>query len=168
MAFIVEMSWGKSNELIIEGFNDDGDLVPAYTIPSDKFDPEWRFYSCSSFAWNYLIKLGKAYGWEQLGSKPAAGYEEEEDNNADYAPNSYFHKMVEGEDAKNWATALKKALKALKAGELKIEDKQNSVLIRDDMTKDEYESANSPVGKKMIREFINFLSKGPFRYIWDD
>lgn len=172
MAFIVEMLWGKPNSITVMGFNEDRELVPKYTIPSDTFDPERREFSCHGDVWDDLIKFGKAYGWEPMGTRPSPNSEEYWEKNGgyeeNYKPDDGFTKMVTGEDALNWARALEKVLGGLENGTLKPEEKHMPVLIREGMTKEEYDLANCPFGEKLLRDFITFLRKGPFMFAWDD
>ena len=70
-------------------------------------------------------------------------------------------------DAIGLSRGLTAAFIAIKAGDIAPLQAQSQVLIRDGMTKEEFESVNLNANDS-LRDFTEFTSKGGFVFAWDD
>ena len=140
-------------------------------------DPEWRAFNVSGALWERVLDLGKAFGWEPHGTIPRLsdemGWVEYPESlrrfDPDYEPGEWrFSKQVVAKDAAALADALDKALEALRAHSLMLFPQHHPVLLRDDMTEDEFLQANSDLSEKILADFIAFLRAGEFTFAWDD
>jgi len=164
MAFVVEMYNSSSGKQYVGYLNDDGDL--AYRLVSDKgASPDYRYFSCSMWVWNDTISLAKKLGWEQMGSIRTVDNKKEI---SDYEPFSYESKLFQKNDASNLADVLEIAIKLLQDGKTEEFQKQNPVLLKSGMTEEDFKSQNRNLTPDFLRDFIAFLRKGEFSFLFDD
>ena len=78
-----------------------------------------------------------------------------------------YCKRVTDTDAAALSQALLAAYKAISDGCFAPLQAQNQVLIRDGMTKEEFESVNLS-SNDSLRDFAEFSSKDGFVFAWDD
>ena len=78
-----------------------------------------------------------------------------------------YCKRVTDTDAVALSRALTATFIAIKAGDIAPLQAQSQVLIRDGMTKEEFESINLNANDS-LRDFAEFTSKGGFVFAWDD
>src|SRR6476620_2118619 len=115
-----------------------------------------RFFCCHGNVWPELLELGRRYGWKPLGTLPDPDFWREKDT--DKFVGTYDcdedGKLLTDQDSKGLADALDRALGEMQDGGLKPIERPRSVLIRDDMTRTEYERANSGIDPRFLEQFI--------------
>ncbi len=131
-------------------------------------------FTCSAFTWEELLKPGEEHGWKSLGTVPPDKRGEEDWANAGGFENNYkseewlYAKQILAEDAERLAVALAKALEQIEAGTFAVESFKHPTLIREDMTAEEYASANRGISSEFLKDFIAYLRQGSFVFAWDD
>ena len=124
-------------------------------------------------SWRKLLEVAEKFGWTPEGTVVDM---DSAKRNPDYIgqfqptykvePWGYC-KRVTDTDAMALSRALKEAFIAIKAGDIPTLQAQSQVLIRDGMTREEFESINlSP--NDSLRDFTKFTSNGGFVFAWDD
>jgi hypothetical protein len=123
-------------------------------------------FSCSLSAWDLLVELGKAFGWQPLGttyvpaalSKPAVSPARH-----NYQPGeAQDRKQVERDDAVNWAAALAAAKRSPHLGDM-IGSRPRVAVLHPDALAEKVTSANAPFDVVMD-EFIEYAFGGPFLF----
>jgi len=123
--------------------------------------------------WRKLLEVAEKFGWTPEGTVID---EDSAKRNHDYIAHfqpTYkvepwgYCKRVSDTDAIGLSRALTAAFMAIKAGDIAPLQAQNQVLIRDGMTKDEFESVNLSSNDSLL-DFAEFTSKGGFVFAWDD
>jgi hypothetical protein len=142
MAFIVEMAGGRPDT------------------------PQFRHFSCGAAAWDQVLEVARHQGWQPLGTSPdpvwKAQWERYGRFSGDYRCDEYG-KVISTDDAAALANALERAIvKPLPAA------RRGPVLIREGMTAEQFQSANTQFGTGFLKEFIAFLRNGEFSFFWDD
>lgn len=165
MAFRVEMYNGSSGKEYVGYQNDDGDL--AYRLVSDKgASSDYRYFSCSMWVWDDVIDFAKKLGWEPKGTIQTV------DKNtkvaSDYEPLCYESKLFQKDDASSFADVLEIAIKLLQDAKIEEFQKQNPILLKSDMTEEDFKSANRNLTPDFLFDFILFLRKGEFSFGYDD
>jgi len=131
-------------------------------------------FTCSGFTWEEVLKLGEENGWKPMGTVPPDKRGEEDWAKAGGFENTYkpeewlYAKRALAEDAEGLANVLGKALEQVQTGTLAVEAAKQPTLIREDMTAEEYMSANRGISSEFLKDFIGFLRKGTFVFAWDD
>jgi len=170
MAFIVEMFNGKSNTTVFMGMDADGEEYVSEVIKEGEPDPDYRAFSCSSHNWENTLKLGRKMGWLATGSVLEKTIDSPQPVMSDYEPSSWGdddYKVFLAKDAAALANALEKAIGVMKLG--KIESgKHRPALIVPGMNEKEYKNINRDISKDFLSDFIKFLRKGKFKFVWDD
>lgn len=132
--------------------------------------PDFRFYSCHADVWPRLLALGQAYGWKPAGTAldPIwANYPRAKNFTPDYECEDYG-KDVSERDSSALAAALERALRDIRAGGVAPLNPRKPALLRDDMTAEDVELANSDLTPEFLEGFIEFARKGRFGISWDD
>src|SRR5262245_43415195 len=174
MVFIVDMFWGRPNEITIYDYDEDGELIPKEVIKSpNPPDPERRFFSCHWSTWRQALELGRAHGWNPSGTAPAESsadrWKQSANFSGDYDPTDILYsKTVLKEDAARWADALEVALDRVRKREIEPDPEPQPVVIVEGMTETEFERANTGITERFLTDFIAFLRKGQFNFCWDD
>jgi hypothetical protein len=183
MVCIIEMAWaGRGypwHETILHPSEDGTDpiRVTLHSYPGR----DTRFYQLRDNAWEDFFELGLRHSWRPEGAYriPEGAYKRNPIREFVHLPgisliDSYrpwdwgSPTLITGADAYAWAEALELALWKLKHGILNYEFKTGPILLGESMTPDDYIQANRPTNQKLLRDFIDFLRKGPFLYAWDD
>jgi hypothetical protein len=165
--YIVEMFNGKSNKLEIMGLDSEGELYVEKVVEDGPPTPDYRSFRCSGFNWPKILELGRQNGWVPAGSVFEKTISNPVPARSDYEPPSWGDdlKIFTAEDASNLADALAKAL-AKRAGS--NADKPffgGPVLLVHGMTETEFNELND---QERLTQFIDFLRKGQFNFVWDD
>jgi hypothetical protein len=125
----------------------------------------WHF-NCSKWTWDQTLQLARENGWEPVGTTPDPVWKKLWDDYGNF-PGDYEcdegGKVVCAKDAAALADALERA-----SQQPLPEPKRGPVLIRENMTANQYRQANQPLGVESLSEFINFLRHGEFSFFWDD
>jgi hypothetical protein len=138
---------------------------------------EASYFRFSIREWPVCLKLAKAFGWEPLGTiDPLNHTSPELWSGNDYTSNAW--QLVTMEDAKQMASALRRAIKATEVDDPDPSSEQRAVLgqiadghgilvFRDfgDFERSVYAalSGSGSVSLSRLREFIEFCEAGPFR-----
>ena len=121
----------------------------------------------SKWEWNKLIEIGKNNGWKQMGTiKPAK--DEFTSFKPDYEPDYPFYKIISTDDAHNWGNSLLKFyqnLTDLPENGVAIELKAPILISQ---KKDSIDVKKRGITKQTIKEYIQFLKIGEFKFWWDD
>jgi hypothetical protein len=135
--------------------------------------PGFTTFDLQVKTWRKLLEVAEKFGWTPEGTFVD---EDSAKRNPDYIgqfqptykvePWGYC-KRVTDTDAIGLSRALTAAFIAIKAGDIAPLTAQNQVLIRDGMTKEEFESVNLS-SNDSLRDFAEFTSKGGFVFAWDD
>jgi hypothetical protein len=123
--------------------------------------------------WRKLLEAAEKFGWTPEGTvvdKDSA--KRNHDYIAHFQPTYKvepwgYCKRVTDTDAVALSRALTATFIAIKAGDIAPLQAQSQVLIRDGMTKEEFESVNLNANDS-LRDFAEFTSKGGFIFAWDD
>ena len=123
--------------------------------------------------WRKLLEVAEKFGWTPEGTvvdKDSA--KRNHDYIAHFQPTYKaepwgYCKRVTDTDAIGLSRALTAAFIAIKAGDIAPLQAQSQVLIREGMTKEEFESVNLS-SNDSLRDFAEFTSKGGFVFAWDD
>ena len=123
--------------------------------------------------WRKLLEVAEKLGWTPEGTvidKDSA--KRNPDYIAHFQPTYKvepwgYCKRVTDTDAVALSRALTATFIAIKAGDIAPLQAQSQVLIRDGMTKEEFESVNLNANDS-LRDFAEFTSKGGFIFAWDD
>jgi hypothetical protein len=154
MAFIVEM------------FN----YTTGFKSKKGEPDPGYREFSCSSHNWENTLKLGRKMGWLATGSVLEKTIDTPNPVISDYEPSSWGdddYKVFLAKDAAALADALEKAVTVMKLGKIKS-GKHGPALIVSGMNEKEYKNINRDISTDFLSDFIVFLRKGKFKFVWDD
>ena len=135
--------------------------------------PGFTSFDLQVKTWRKLLEVAQKFGWTPKGTVLD---EDSAKRNPDYIgrfqptykvePWGYC-KRVTDTDAMALSRALKEAFIAIKTGDIPPLQAQSQVLIRDGMTKEEFESVNLNANES-LRDFVEFTSKGGFVFAWDD
>jgi hypothetical protein len=159
------MFWGRPHEIIILGDDGQGEMVPIGTRPTGHPpDPERRALFMHQQAWRVFQALAREYGWEPAGTVRCEGWTGEQADEPSYEPHSWRCKRVTRADAAAWARALERALPVLASDETE----STPVTIVPSLGVDGQRQARRGVSQPLAREFIAFLRRGPFSFLWDD
>ena len=162
---VVEMFWGRPHEIIELGDDGSGELVPVAVRPTGHPpDPERRTFLLHDQPWRVFQALAREHGWQPAGTGPCDGWTGEQATDTDYTPHSWRCKQVTGADAAAWATALERAVPMLT--QLEIDAKP--VTIVPALGVEGMRQALRGPSQPLAREFITFLRRGPFKFLWDD
>ena len=135
--------------------------------------PEPRFYSCHRDTWKQLLTLAENFGWEPSGSVSANDIDRLTVDYDKYCKPTYdpdewaYCKAVSKEDAKNIAVALLRADDAIKSGKVTILPKAKSIIFKNSLSEEEFQSINSSIGQQIL-QFGLFASQGGFLFALDD
>jgi hypothetical protein len=171
MALIVEMWWGRPHEIVVQDVDEHGELYVREVIPNGPPDPERRTFSCHADNWKHAQALAKQFGWQPKGpllhpwrAKDAAPVRQET-----YEPDGWIRGLheVEADDARAWGAALTACAAAVEEGRFELPEVHSVVLIRDDMTANEFREANRGLTVQFLRAFAGFMAKGAFKFGWD-
>lgn len=171
MAFIVEMFNGKPDRLEIMELDSNGELYLDRVIPDGPPNPDFRKFSCSGQNWEKALELGQKMGWTPMGSVLEKTIDTSQPIMSDYKPSSWGeddYKIFSEKDAAAFADALQKAVELMEEFQLKEYGKDSSILIVEGMNKDEYSQINRNLSQDFLNDFISFLRKGKFKFVWDD
>ena len=135
--------------------------------------PGFTTFDLQVKTWRKLLEIAEKFGWTPEGTVID---EFSAKRNSDYIAHfqpTYkvelwgYCKRVTDTVAIGLSRALTAAFIAIKAGDIPPLQAQNQVLIRDGMTKEEFESVNLS-SNDSLRDFAEFTSKGGFVFAWDD
>jgi hypothetical protein len=171
MAYIVILINGKPNTIEIMGLGEDGELFIEKTIQDGSLDPEFRKFLCSGFNWKEVLDLGQKMGWNPHGSMFERTLNNKTPEISNYEPSSWGdndYKVFTAEDASKLADSLEKALVLRDIIQNGNDHQRNTILLTSAMTESEYKHINRNLSKEFLEEFIQFLRKGKFKFIWDD
>ncbi len=191
---IVAMCWGRPSEIVVYDLDDNGELVPARTIKNGEPDPERRWFTCRIEVWRTLQDVAKEHGWVPEGTSLSPKAERWDTVNAElanrgilssasaaarhsrlqrakldvgYEPEEWaYAKLVSHADAAAMADALDRSL-----AEATWDEEERRIVgptyIREVMTREEFIAANRAPSAPLVREFVAFLRRGPFKFAWD-
>ena len=171
MAFIVMMFNGKRNTLEIMGLDSDGELYVERVITTGEPDPEYRRFSCSGSTWEKVLELGRKMEWKPTGSVLEKTIDSPNPTIGDYKPSSWGdddYKIFIAKDSSALADALDRALYLMKEFQLKEYGKESPTYIVQGMNEQEHKQINQNLSKEFLSDFISFLRKGKFKFVWDD
>ena len=171
MAYIVEMFNGKSNRMEIMGLNKEGDLYVEEVIIEGEPTPDFREFSCSGDNWNKSLDLGRKMGWIPTGSVFEKTLDFPEPENSDYEPSSWGDadlKVFTDVDASALADALYKAIELMKEFQLKEYGTDSTIILTSTMNENQYNHINQNMTEKFLNDFVIFLRKGKFIFVWED
>lgn len=171
MAYIVEMFNGRSNRMEIMGLNEDKDLYVEKVIIEGEPTPDFREFSCSRDNWNKALELGRKMGWIPTGSVFEKTLDMPEPELSDYEPSSWGDddlKIFSDKDAAALANALYKAIELMEDFQLKEYGNDSTIILTSTMNENEYKHLNRNLTKEFLFDFVTFLRKGKFNFVWDD
>ena len=135
--------------------------------------PGFTTFDLQVKTWRKLLEVAEKFGWtpegtviDEFSAKRNSDYIAHFQPTYKVEPWGYC-KRVTDTDAIGLSRALTAAFIAIKAGDIPPLQAQNQVLIRDGMTKEEFESVNLS-SNDSLRDFAEFTSKGGFVFAWDD
>ena len=148
-------------------------VVLRWGIPNDK---ERRRFTCGRDIWDALQVLGKEYGWTPKGTQlPTDPFEAErwiKNSSAyegEYKPDDpEYPKQISAEDANNWANALNLAMPEIEVVGGSPAKSFVANVISDNVSDEEWVKNCRGVSPEIIKEFIDFLRKGPFLFSYYD
>lgn len=159
MALIVEMIHGCLNGFQV---NRHGNLTKSN---------DYAFFSCGYSKWKRVLVIGEQFGWRPMGSVINNTLSTNNAVKSDYSPSSWneneVYKVFLSEDA----LALSDALQAFFDYDNKtIEDLKvrGATIITEDMNEEQYQLVNGDIEVSFLEDFISFLRKGDFIFVWDD
>lgn len=123
-------------------------------------------FSCSSGAWELLLKLGNAFGWKSSGTRyvpddPAATPEQPPPH--DYQPGDQpDSKWIAAADALEWAKALSEARSSPHLTTM-IGERPRAAVLRGTATTEQLRSVNAPF-RITMDEFIVYAFGGEFAF----
>jgi len=171
MAYIVILINGRPNTIEIMGLGEDGELFIEKTIQDGSPDPEFRKFLCSGFNWKEILDLGQKMGWNPYGSVFEKTLNSINPEISNYEPSTWGdndYKVITAEDALNLADSLEKALDTRDVIQNGNEHQPNTILLTSTMSESDYKHINRNLSTEFLEEFIQFLRKGKFKFIWDD
>jgi hypothetical protein len=171
MVLIVEMFNGRPNIMKIMGPNEEGELVVKELITEGPPDPEYRKFSCSGFNWKKVLELGEKMGWKPSGSVLEKTLDSINPIVSDYKPSSWGdddYKIFTALDASNLADSLERLLTLMEDLSIKEVNRKEPFLITSTMTQAQHKNINRDINKEFLKDFILFLRKGKFKFVWDD
>lgn len=123
-------------------------------------------FSLSAEAWELLIDIGQAFGWQPQGTLYARKPSAKELGTAalhDYRPGNHRdRKRISAEDAKAWATALDKAQQSPHLENL-LGSRTGAVVLDESATDEQKRSVNAPFEVTM-KEFVEYAYGGAFSF----
>lgn len=171
MAYIVILINGRPDKIEIMGLGGDGELYLEKVVEDGPHDPEYRKFLCSGFNWQKVLDLGKKMGWQPHGSIFERTLNSGSEKISDYEPSSWGdsdYKIFSAEDASNLADNLEKAIEFTELSVNGNASSRNTILFTPRMTANDFKYINQNLSKEFLEEFIPFLRKGKFKFIWDD
>lgn len=171
---IVDFVWacGTMEAAYVFSRNSDGSEV------FEKFphDGECRFTKMQRHTLMDFVQLGLTFGWQPRGAaiedKENDRYRwlyPDEDVVSSYDPIKYCEfKLVGGEDAAAWGEALERAAAAIESGSYEFSPTQGERTFSESMTPGQFFKVNQPANTAHMRDFAQFLKKGPFEFYYDD
>jgi len=171
MVFIVEMFNGSSNRTEIMGLDEEGELYVEKVIEHGPPDSDYRKFSCSSKNWEKALELGQKLGWKPNGSVLEKTLDSEHPKTSDYEPSSWGeddYKIFTAKDASELADALDKALELMNDLQFNEKGNDSAVFLTSSMTESDFKQINRNLSKDFLKDFIIFLRKGKFNFVWDD
>jgi len=123
-------------------------------------------YSVSLPAWELLLDIGKAFGWQPMGvsyARKLSGKEPETVALHDCRPGNHRdQRKIGADDAIAWATALNNALQSPHLTSM-LDGRTPSVVLQGDTTAEQMRSVNAPFDVTM-KEFIQYAYGGAFSF----
>lgn len=171
MAFIVEMFHGRSGKIEIMDLDNEGELYIKEVVMAGKPDPDYRYFSCSGTNWTNVLELGNKMGWKPSGSVLAKTIDTPNPIFNDYKPSDWGDEQLKvfmEDDASALAEALEKSIILMDESQLKDHGREGPIIITPAMNPDEYNQVNQGFSKFFLLDFIKFLRKGRFFFVWDD
>ena len=135
--------------------------------------PGFTTFDLQVKTWRKLLEVAEKFGWTPEGTVIDEGSaKRNHDYIAHFQPTYQvepwgYCKRVTDTDAIGLSRALTAAFIAIKAGDIAPLQAQSQVLIREGMTKEEFESVNLNANES-LHDFAEFTSKGGFVFAWDD
>lgn len=135
--------------------------------------PQFTTFDLQVKTWRQLLEVAETFGWTPEGT---VMHERSARTNPDYIARfqpTYqvepwgYCKRVTDTDAASLSSALVSAYKAINGGDFAPLQRQNQVLISEDMTESEFKRLNLSANDS-LRDFAEFTSKGGFIFAWDD
>ena len=167
MTVKVEMFWGKPDRMEMMGLDNDGELYVEKVVKVGEPNPDFRLFTCSSWDWSNFIKLGKIMGWNPMGTVMEKTIGTNEPIISDYEPSSWMDgdlKVFLAEDAKELANSLEKSFSYISEPKSKVYGLINNVSIEIN----EIKQLINYLSISQLRNFIIFLRKGKFKFVYDD
>jgi hypothetical protein len=165
LVFIVEMFWGRPHEIVILGDDGSGEMVPIGTKPTgNPLDPERRTFLLHDQPWRVFQAIAREYGWRPAGTVSCAEWNGDQADEPSYEPHSWRCKQVTAEDAAAWAAALERALPVLVTSESRATPPTIVPALGSEGMLQALRGPSAP----LAREFIAFLRRGAFKFLWDD
>lgn len=159
------MFYGRSHEIIILGDDGFGDTVPIGTEPTGHPpDPERRTFLLHDQPWRLFQAIAREYSWQPAGTVPCENWTVEPPDDSSYVPHSWRCKQVTAADAVAWANALERALPILSP----TETEAMPIVICGALGIEGMLQARRGPSAPLAREFIAFLRRGAFKFLWDD
>lgn len=161
MAFIVEMIRGRHNRVEI---NNMGKL-----ILSDTKDLDFEIYRCAGTIWEDALFIGENLGWKPMGSVLSNTVGTIEPIIEDYTPSSWnneqIYKVFLADDALEFSNALQMFIEIyMQKGHNSIPESLGNLILSNNELKQKLRWVTIP----FLEEFIGFLRKGEFIFVWDD
>jgi hypothetical protein len=128
--------------------------------------PNFRRFDCHYRVWLQILELAKERGWKPLGTTPDGDWGREyfgSEFNGDYVPGD-AGKIISAEDGRSLAEALERAI----ANPPPFPVTPQTILIVENMTEQDYGTANAPLSVDLLKTFVRFLHNGEFCFFWDD
>ena len=167
MTLKVEMFNGKPDRMEMMGLDNDGELYVEKVVKVGEPNPDFRLFTCSSWDWLNFIELGKIMGWTPMGTVMEKTIDSNEPILSDYDPSTWMDddfKVFLAEDAKELANSLEKSYSYISEPKSKVYGLINNVSI--DIH--EIKVLVNQLSITQLRNFIIFLRKGKFKFVYDD
>jgi hypothetical protein len=116
--------------------------------------------------WEELLTLAKEEGWEAKGTKKTANFPTEHFKN-NYSPEYPYAKIIEKDDALNFAHSLEKLIPKMKTRN-PFSNKKNPQLLRGESPLNDEIVLSSSISIELLQELINYMKQGEFEFWWDD
>lgn len=167
----VKMWNGKLNQLEIMGLNEDGELYVKEIRKTGETSPDFREFSCSGYNWKRAIELGEKMGWMPTGTVLKGTIGNPNPKTGDYQPSSWDNEDIKvflAEDAVSFANALAKAVELMKEFRLAEYGGKGGGYINPSIDFNQLKQINQNLTIDFLTDFIVFLRKGKFCFVWDD
>ena len=167
MTVKVEMFWGNPDRLEIMRLGSDDELYVQNVIAVGDPNPDFRTFDCSYYVWDWIIDLGKMMGWSPMGTIIQSTIETNEPIVSDYEPNTWRDdnfKIFLAEDAIGLANSLEKAMDLLNTIHPNVSE---STLISS-INLNGIKQLINHISLSQLKNFIIFLRKGKFNFVYDD